>query len=54
MTQTVVEQYLAHLAQEGFSFTHRIRVKSTISHFARFLIEEKGLLQDDPSRGSEL
>ncbi len=51
LTQTVVERYLAHLEQEGLSLCHRARVKSTISHFAQFLIEEKGLLRRNPTRG---
>jgi site-specific recombinase XerD len=54
LTQTAVELYLAHLEQEGFSQNHRARVKSTISNFANFLIEEKGLLQRNPTRGIEL
>src|SRR6266550_1862071 len=54
LTHTTVEQYLAHLEQEGLSLHHRARVKSTISNFARFLIEEKGLIQRNPTRGIEL
>src|SRR5947207_15528713 len=51
LTHTTVEQYLAHLEQEGLSLHHRARVKSTISNFADFLIEEKGLLRRNPTRG---
>src|SRR5437016_1992624 len=54
LTQTAVERYLGHLEQEGFSLNHRTRVKSTISNFAQFLIEEKGLLRRNPTRGIEL
>jgi site-specific recombinase XerD len=54
LTQTVVEKYLTHLEQEGLSLNHRVRVKSTISNFAQFLIEEKGLLQRNPTRGIDL
>lgn len=54
LTQTAVELYLTHLEQEGLSLNHRARVKSTISNFAHFLIEEKGLLQRNPTRGIEL
>ena len=46
--------YLAHLEQEGLSLHHRARVKSTISNFADFLIEEKGLLRRNPTRGIDL
>jgi site-specific recombinase XerD len=54
LTQTTVEKYLTHLEQEGLSLNHRARVKSTISNFAQFLIEEKGLLQRNPTRGIDL
>src|SRR6266480_6719527 len=54
LTQTTVEQYLAHLEQEGLTLHHRARVKSTISNFAHFLIEEKGLLRRNPTRGIDL
>ena len=54
LTKTAVEMYLASLEQEGCSINHRARVKSTISSFARWLVEEKGLLQRNPTRGVEL
>src|SRR5438874_436876 len=54
LTQGTVEMYLTHLEQEGLSLNHRVRVKSTISNFANFLIEEKGLLQRNPTRGINL
>ena len=54
LTRTTVEQYLTYLEQEGLGLPHRTRVKSTISNFALFLIEEKGLLQRNPTRGIDL
>ena len=54
LTQRTVERYLTHLEQEGLSLNHRARVKSTISNFAQFLIEEKGLLHRNPTRGIDL
>jgi site-specific recombinase XerC len=54
LTKTAVEMYLTSLEQEGFSINHRARVKSTISSFARWLIEEKGLLQRNPTRGVDI
>lgn len=54
LTRTAVEQYLKHLEQEGLSLNHQTRVKSTISNFAQFLVEEKGLLQRNPTRGIDL
>ena len=54
LTKATVEMYLTHLEQDGLSINHRARVKSTISNFAQFLIEEKGLLQRNPTRGIDL
>ncbi len=51
LTKTAVEMYLVSLEQEGYSINHRARVKSTISSFALWLMEEKGLLQRNPTRG---
>lgn len=54
LTREEVELYLRHLEQEGLSLNHRMLVKSSISNFAQFLIEEKGLLQRNPTRAIEL
>ncbi len=54
LTKTAVDLYLRHLEQKGLSLNHRARVKSTISNFAHFLIEEKALLQRNPTRGIDL
>ncbi|GHO88434.1 tyrosine-type recombinase/integrase [Dictyobacter formicarum] len=54
LTKPAVEEYLRHLEQDGLSINHRIRVKSTISNFSQFLIEEKGVLQRNPTRGVDL
>jgi site-specific recombinase XerC len=54
LTKTAVEVYLTSLEQQGFSLNHRARVKSTISSFARWLMEEKGVLQRNPTRGVNL
>lgn len=54
LTQPRVEQYLGHLEHEGLGLAHRARVRSTISNFAQFLIEEKGQLRRNPTRGIEM
>src|SRR2546423_4550621 len=54
LTRPAVELYLTYLEQEGLSLHHRARVKSTISNFAQFLIEEKGQLQLNPTWGINL
>jgi len=53
-TRTALETYLADLAAEGYSVSHRMRVKAVASGFARWLIEEKGLLRRNPARGVEV
>jgi len=53
-TRTALETYLAHLEAEGYSVSHRARVKSAASSFARWLIEEQGLLRRNPARGVEI
>lgn len=54
LTQTVVDLYPTHLEHEGCSLTHRAQVKSTIGHFAQFLIEENELFQGNPTHGIAL
>lgn len=54
LTKTAVEMYLASLEREGFSLHHRARVESALSTFARWLIEEKGALFKNPTRGIDL
>lgn len=53
-TRTALETYLTDLATAGYSVSHRMRVKAVASGFARWLIEEKGLLQRNPARGVEV
>jgi site-specific recombinase XerD len=54
LTKVTVEMYLTYLEQEGFSIHYRALVKSAISSFACFLIEEKKLLQRNPTRGIDI
>lgn len=54
LTKTAVEIYLATLERDGFSLQHRARVKSALSTFARWLMEEKGQLAKNPTRGIDL
>lgn len=53
-TRTALETYLAYLEAEGYSVSHRARVKSAASSFARWLIEEQSLLRRNPTRGVEI
>lgn len=54
LTRTALETYLKELDARGYSVSHRSRVKSVASGFARWLIEDKGLLQRNPARGVEV
>ncbi len=50
LTVTALETYLSHLGTEGHSLSQRSRIKSAVSGFARWLIEEKRLLHRNPAR----
>lgn len=54
LTRTALETYLKELEGRGYSVSHRSRVKSVASGFAGWLIEEKGLLRKNPTRGVEV
>ncbi|MBA2784046.1 MAG: tyrosine-type recombinase/integrase [Rubrobacteraceae bacterium] len=54
LTRTAVETYLKELEGRGYSVSHRSRVKAVASGFARWLIEEKGLLRRNPTRGVDV
>jgi site-specific recombinase XerD len=51
LTRTTVESYLTSLEEAGYSVSHRRRVKSVISHFCQWLIDEQGLLKGNPTQG---
>lgn len=54
LTSPVVERYLALLKDQGYSVSHRTRVKSVLKQFCQWLIEEQGLLQRNPTRGVQV
>jgi site-specific recombinase XerD len=54
LTRTTVELYLSTLEQAGYSISHRIRVKSVLSNFCQWLIDEQGLLKRNPTRLLEI
>lgn len=51
LTRTALETYLAHLTASGASRSQQARLKSAASGFARWLIEDQGLLHRNPTRG---
>lgn len=54
LTMTVVEGYLSLLKEQGYSVSHRTRVKSVIKHFCQWLIDEKETLKRNPTSGIEI
>lgn len=54
LTTTVVEQYLTLLKEQGYSVSHRTRVKSVLSGFCQWLIEDQGVLHRNPARGVQV
>jgi site-specific recombinase XerD len=54
LTRTTVEMYMTWLEEAGYSVSHRMRVKSVLSSFCQWLIDEYGLLKRNPTRGLEL
>lgn len=51
ITAALVERYLTDLAVQGYSPSHWKRVKSVLSHFCQWLIEDKAVLRSNPTRG---
>src|SRR5260370_16305263 len=54
VTRNIVEMYITSLEEAGYSVSHRTRVKSILSSFCQWLIDEHGLLKRNPARGLEL
>jgi site-specific recombinase XerD len=54
LTRTTVEIYITALEEAGYSVSHQTRVKSVLSSFCQWLIDEHGLLKRNPTRGLEL
>lgn len=55
LTRTIVETYLAHLKDQGYSVTHRVRVKSVLRQFCQWLIDEQDIpLKRNPVNGVQV
>lgn len=54
LTQTAVSVYIEHLADTGYSRSQQTRTKAVLSGFARWLIEEEGALQRNPTRAIQI
>ena len=53
-TRTAAQVYFAELEEQGLSVSDRARRKAALNGFARWLIEEQGLLQRNPMRAVAL
>lgn len=51
LTPTTIELYLTTLRDQGYSVSHRSRVKSVLSSFCQWLLEEKEAIRRNPTRG---
>src|SRR3989442_3843782 len=51
LTKPSIELYLSHLRDQGYSVSHRGRVKSVLSGFCQWLMEEKEAIGRNPTRG---
>ncbi|AVF28887.1 tyrosine-type recombinase/integrase [Paenibacillus larvae] len=51
LTRTALETYLAEMEVNGYSISHRNRVKSVVGNFGNWLMEEKGLIRKNPAQG---
>lgn len=50
LTVTALDTYLKELDASGVSISHRTRIKTVVGGFARYLIEEHGVLHRNPAR----
>lgn len=50
LTSTALMLYLEELAAQGYSLSHRARIKAVASRFSRWLMEEKALISRNPAR----
>ncbi|WP_054029104.1 tyrosine-type recombinase/integrase [Bacillus sp. FJAT-28004] len=54
LTKTAVSTYIKQLENDHLSLSHLVRVKSAISAFSKWLMEEHRLLQINPTRGIDI
>ena len=54
LISSMVERYLFDLSAQGYSFSHRKRVKSVLLNFCQWLIDDQRTLSQNPVRGIKL
>jgi site-specific recombinase XerD len=54
LTSSMVEHYLFDLSAQGYSFSHRKRVKSVLLNFCQWLVDDQRTLSQNPVRSVKL
>ncbi len=54
LTAPVIERYLFDLSSQGYSYAHCKRVKSVITHFCQWFVDEQRVLSQNPARAVKL
>ncbi len=54
LTSSMVERFLFDLSAQGYSFSHRKRVKSVLLNFCQWLVDDQRTLSQNPVRGVKL
>ncbi len=54
LTSSMIERYLFDLSAQGYSFSHRKRVKSVLLNFCQWLVDDQRTLSQNPVRGVKL
>ena len=54
LTSSMIERYLFDLSIQGYSFSHRKRVKSVLLNFCQWLVDDQRTLSRNPVRGVKL
>ena len=54
LTSSLIERYLFDLSAQGYSFSHRKRVKSVLLNFCQWLVDDRRMLSQNPVREVKL
>jgi site-specific recombinase XerD len=54
LTSSLIERYLFDLSAQGYSFSHRKRVKSVLLNFCQWLVDDQRTLSQNPVHGVTL
>jgi site-specific recombinase XerD len=54
LTPPAIERYLFDLSSQGYSYAHCKRVRSVITHFCQWFVDEQRMLPQNPARSVKL